>query len=164
MRVSLVQGHQSGPEAGPKSRPETCPSSEFPPSTTGRPCCWARSRRGPSPQGSREPWAAEAGSPATAGQGLGGAAGRRGVEGAAGSSRAQQLPQPVFQPPPKAAGGDGRRDEESTADFRREERGWLENREQLESWQEGERIDRVHGTKQPARGLGGERRGRFRGT
>ena len=51
MRVSLVQGHQSGPEAGPKPCPETCPSSEFPPSTTGRPCCWdrmegVRARRG----------------------------------------------------------------------------------------------------------------------
>ena len=60
------------------------------------------------------------------------------------SSQAQQHPQPVFQPPPR----DRRRDEGRKANFRQEEEGWGENREQSESWQGRERIGRVHGRKQ----------------
>lgn len=61
---------------------------------------------------------------------------RRGGGRAVESSQTQQLPQPGFQPLPR----DRRRDEERKADFRHEEEGWGENKEQSESWQGGERI------------------------
>lgn len=69
--------------------------------------------------------------------------------GGGGGEQPGPAPPPARLPTPTQGGqGDGRRDEESKADFRQEERVQLENTEQSESWQEGERIDRVHGRKQ----------------
>lgn len=150
MRTPLAQGHQSEPEAGPKPCPKTCPSSELPPSTWAFLAAGTGTEGVPVCRGARSLW--QGGREPSHGRvGAGGSCQRGGVVG---GSQTQQLPQPGPQCPPR----DRRRDAERKADFSQEEEGRVENREQSESWQGGERIGRAHGRKQsPARGPGGER-------